>query len=334
MNAQVQNQRQSRQTLASSFTPVRQSLLQRKCACGGTPGVDGKCPACRAKRLGLQRQAASPATPAAVPPIVHEVLRSPGQPLLGHDFSHIQVHTGTRQIENGSNGNGPVPTGILALYGEDAPPAEAAAAMPGGKAFPTATFTDFLTVGKIRCCKDRGRGQCPANRGIPGPGDGHAQNGMNLVATINDHRAGIEYGFVQNIHFRKCIRFGAALGGGWAESDSGGPGQDDSPVVDATCPIPDARNQIVMTDAPGFPAGDIAGLRDKNLVEVTQRVNATDWVIARKKPGPWQSISELFHWHSTTGIRRNAAGDWELTPGANQIGRGFIKIGGCPPPVP
>src|SRR5205814_551698 len=46
-----------------------------------------------------------------VPPIVHEVLRSPGQPLdaatrafmeprFGHDFSQIQVHTDSRASDS------------------------------------------------------------------------------------------------------------------------------------------------------------------------------------------------------------------------------------------
>jgi hypothetical protein len=30
------------------------SLLQRKCACGGTPGLDGACAECRVKRLGVR----------------------------------------------------------------------------------------------------------------------------------------------------------------------------------------------------------------------------------------------------------------------------------------
>jgi hypothetical protein len=87
-----------------SFLPVPSGLLQRKCACGGTPGVDGECAECRAKRLGSQRQV----NDQAMPPIVHEVLRSPGQPLdastrafmeprFGHDFSQVRVHTGAPQ---------------------------------------------------------------------------------------------------------------------------------------------------------------------------------------------------------------------------------------------
>lgn len=36
---------------ASSFTPARPQVLQRKCACGGTPGLAGECESCRRKKL-------------------------------------------------------------------------------------------------------------------------------------------------------------------------------------------------------------------------------------------------------------------------------------------
>ncbi len=83
---------------------VPSPLLQRRCACGGTPGPDGECPACKAKRL---QRSASGAGPALAPPIVHDVLHSPGRPLegrvqremegrLGHDFSRVRVHTDSR----------------------------------------------------------------------------------------------------------------------------------------------------------------------------------------------------------------------------------------------
>src|SRR6266849_7190996 len=89
---------------AHSFTPARSGLLQRKCACGGTPGPSGECEECREKRLSLQRKTRNTElgirNDFSVPPLVHEVLRSPGQPLdpatrafieprFGHDFSQL-----------------------------------------------------------------------------------------------------------------------------------------------------------------------------------------------------------------------------------------------------
>jgi hypothetical protein len=59
----------------------------------------------------LQRKASSLETANEVPPIVHEVLRSPGRPLdestralmeprLGHDFSQVRVHTDYQAAES------------------------------------------------------------------------------------------------------------------------------------------------------------------------------------------------------------------------------------------
>jgi Domain of unknown function (DUF4157) len=76
----------SRIKLQNCFTPAPGRILQRKCACGGTPCPIGECEACRKKRQSgtLQRAtdyiSRSTHTP-IVPPIVHDVLRSPGQPL-------------------------------------------------------------------------------------------------------------------------------------------------------------------------------------------------------------------------------------------------------------
>jgi uncharacterized protein DUF4157 len=83
--------------------------MQRKCACGGTPGLTGECESCRKKKL--QRRSENlepsatiypPSSLSEVPPIVHEILCSPGHPLdaetrafmeprFGHDFSKLNL---------------------------------------------------------------------------------------------------------------------------------------------------------------------------------------------------------------------------------------------------
>jgi Domain of unknown function (DUF4157) len=122
MKTRMPVQGKAAMTSSAMFTPVRGGLLQRKCVCGGTPGPTGECEECRKKRLSLQRK-----TPRAgadsqhstfntqqgsdVPPIVHEVLNSPGRPLdpatraffeprFGHDFSEVRVHTDARAAES------------------------------------------------------------------------------------------------------------------------------------------------------------------------------------------------------------------------------------------
>ena len=97
-----------RAAVIPAITPVHSGILQR---CSG--GVE--CPECRQKRLEregmLQRSAVSAAPVNDVPPIVHEVLSSPGQsldtgtrafmePRFGHDFSQVRVHTDARAAES------------------------------------------------------------------------------------------------------------------------------------------------------------------------------------------------------------------------------------------
>jgi hypothetical protein len=84
-----------------AITPVVAGLLQRQCACGNHTAAGGECEACRKKHEGtLQRAAVNSSPVNKVPLIVHEVLRSPGQPLdaatrafmeprFGHDFSSV-----------------------------------------------------------------------------------------------------------------------------------------------------------------------------------------------------------------------------------------------------
>ncbi|HZL88755.1 MAG TPA: DUF4157 domain-containing protein, partial [Pirellulaceae bacterium] len=92
-----------------SFTPAPVPLLLRKCACGGSSG--GECEDCKRKKPMLQRHAAGSAGVGSVPPVVHSVLNSPGQPLdastrgfmeprFGHDFSQVRVHTDSQAAES------------------------------------------------------------------------------------------------------------------------------------------------------------------------------------------------------------------------------------------
>ena len=87
--------------------------LQRKCSCGGSGGSSGECEECKKKKeeQTLQRKAAGPAETNVAPPIVHEVLNSPGRPLdrasreffeprFGFDFGSVRVHTGSRAAES------------------------------------------------------------------------------------------------------------------------------------------------------------------------------------------------------------------------------------------
>ena len=97
----------------TTTTPVISGILQRKCACGTHTVGGGECQSCRKEKTSgqLQRAATNAGPTSEVPPVVHEVLRSSGQPLdvatlsffeprFGHDFSHVRVHTDAKASES------------------------------------------------------------------------------------------------------------------------------------------------------------------------------------------------------------------------------------------
>lgn len=86
--------------------PGTAGVLQRKCGCQKNTAGGGACGACARKgAAGAGRAAAHDFNEEVeVPSVVHEVLRSPGQPLdaatrafmesgFGHDFARVRVHT-------------------------------------------------------------------------------------------------------------------------------------------------------------------------------------------------------------------------------------------------
>jgi outer membrane protein OmpA-like peptidoglycan-associated protein len=91
------------------------AVLQRKCSCEGTPELTGEGESCQknreTKEQNLQRAAVNHSSVSEVPPVVHEVLQSPGQPLdketraffeprFGQDFSKVRVHTNEKAAES------------------------------------------------------------------------------------------------------------------------------------------------------------------------------------------------------------------------------------------
>jgi hypothetical protein len=82
-------------------TRDEERILRRKCACPSGGAYDGVCESCRSKASSYP---STPPVGALAPPIVHDVLCSPGQPLstaarslmeprFGHDFGRVRIHT-------------------------------------------------------------------------------------------------------------------------------------------------------------------------------------------------------------------------------------------------
>src|ERR1700690_3701910 len=90
---------------------ARGPILQRKCACGQHTQGGAECDECKkGGETKLQHRAITTPGPAFAPPIVHDVLRSSGQPLdaatrsyfeprFGQDFSGVRIHADSQTAE-------------------------------------------------------------------------------------------------------------------------------------------------------------------------------------------------------------------------------------------
>jgi hypothetical protein len=109
-------------TPATRFSSSRSVLLQRTCACAG---AGGGCESCqkkeaeeqkKAQEQKLQKSSSGPSRAATAPPVVNQVLNSPGraldtptrafmEPRFGRDFSGVRVHTDSRAAESARSVN-------------------------------------------------------------------------------------------------------------------------------------------------------------------------------------------------------------------------------------
>jgi hypothetical protein len=96
----AQFQTQTNPTRAQTGYPVFRTsgLVQRKCACGGSPGVSGECAECQENSLQRITPSSTKATDASS--VAQQTRFSPGERLgafaaqrFGHAFSRVQIHS-------------------------------------------------------------------------------------------------------------------------------------------------------------------------------------------------------------------------------------------------
>src|SRR5204863_6768867 len=96
-------------TAQEPVSDVSQAAQLQRCSCGTSGG--GQCEECKTQAMKLQRSPASSSAATTAPPIVEDVLNSPGRPLdattrsfmeprFGHNFKNVRVHTGIRAAES------------------------------------------------------------------------------------------------------------------------------------------------------------------------------------------------------------------------------------------
>jgi hypothetical protein len=112
VNGPADEYEQEADRISEHVMRMPQPRLQRACACGGA------CPKCQTEQRGpehervhTKRVGSGDWGQAEAPPMVHEVLRSPGYPLdettrafmeprLGHDFSNVRLHADSLAVDS------------------------------------------------------------------------------------------------------------------------------------------------------------------------------------------------------------------------------------------
>src|SRR5207253_123232 len=95
------------QSIAPALRPPPPGLLlQRKCACGGSAGMDSECKDCNGKRLAVQRYPKNSAAPnLAFRTLARDSASTPSEMRhsgLGHNFGQVGLYSNYRPIETGS----------------------------------------------------------------------------------------------------------------------------------------------------------------------------------------------------------------------------------------
>jgi hypothetical protein len=170
----------------SGATPA----LQRKCPCEGS---GEECGSCAEKKEGtLHRQAANHQEPSGIPPIVHEVLHSPGRPLdadtrafmeprFGYDFSGVRIHNDSKASDSARAVNA-----LAYTVGNHI-------VMGGGQYSPEASSTRRLLAHELAHVVQQRGGATLQGFGISKPGDASEREADSAAEAV------MSYGFVPGL---------------------------------------------------------------------------------------------------------------------------------------
>src|ERR1700737_4088573 len=124
-------------------------VLQRQCACG-QHATGGECERCKKKQTLLQRKSNGAGEPANAPPVVHEVLRSQGEPLPASTRAFFEPRFG-QSFSNGSARRSGSPAGGVKISQpddrfENQAESSAQAAVSGSELLTSRVNADFSHV--------------------------------------------------------------------------------------------------------------------------------------------------------------------------------------------
>jgi outer membrane protein OmpA-like peptidoglycan-associated protein len=219
---------------ARRLTHAPARVLQRQCSCGGSGGSTGECEQCKKKKL--QRRAVGYG-PEMAPSIVHQVLRSPGQPLdpqtralfeprFGHDFSKVRVHTDAEAAESAHAVNALAYTvGPQIVFG----PGQYRPGDASGKRLLAHELTHVVQQGS----------RMPAGGSLRvGPvGDSHEQE-AERTASATESTEGLSVGHASTSIQRQSADPSPNASGATDQSSEGGPGSAGAVPQPETCKAP------------------------------------------------------------------------------------------------
>jgi hypothetical protein len=279
-----------------------------------------------------------------IPPVVHDTLRSPGQPpaadvraffepRFGHDFSRVRVHREPEAAESARGG-----PAVLLSRKQRTVSRQAVTGSPATLAGVTATRDAFRNTGApdaANCARRK-----PAALGVDGPRPG--ANGMEMIFKLSGRiPAGTEFDITRT---KATGTWEKDAAGRWSRLGGDPAGTSDDHHDDDECLTPVA-SRIFVVDRPGMGSLDARGqvFPDGTRISATAKAGVrkhsfAEWVIARNRARGigWTRISTpaLHRWHSIVSVA-DVAGVWTRvdTPSGkkNEIKLGPISTTGGTP---
>ena len=176
-------------------------------------------------------------------------------------------------------------------------------------------YINFGATSKDNCCP-----YCnpPAALGVDSMGYGPFSftNGIEMKATISDHKKGTTYD-IKRVKERGAWE---RINGVWKLFTHVGPGASDDPNDLDECLIPRGTPpHIYSVDQPGFVP--ITSAVNVNATELVYKGTFTEWVEINGV-----ADSNRFNWHTIMWLEK-MGGMWKLTKNLSEIDSGAVKVG-------
>ena len=294
-----------------------------------------------------------------VPPIVHDTLREPGEPLepatrgfmerrFGHDFGRVRVHAGPRAAESARAVSARAYTvgSDLVFAADQYRPHSVDGkrllahelthtlqqshaqqvqrdAPPGGGTTPT---TPSVTAWSVRNSgatqRDNCCAVCPVDLGVDIQSPNY-KNGIELKATLRNHSSGFSYDIKRTKEANYWRRNGASDPWGSIASWNKPAGSDDDSHDSDEClaPVADGSNhKIYAEDRPGFRPANLSN----SYTDYVQMINFIEFVRVIGSGGTSTDDTLVQNWHTKMWVNKDASDHWSVNTAGSEIGSGHL----------